>query len=50
MVMHGEATKPALSDAASKERFGVERNPNLAVIAELRKAGVEAFVCGQALA
>ena len=49
MVMHREATKSALSDAASKERFGVERNPNLAVIAELRKAGVEAFVCGQAL-
>ena len=48
MVMHGEATKSALSDAAYKERFGVERNPNLAVIAELRKAGVEVFVCGQA--
>ena len=47
---HGEATKSALSDAAYKERFGVERNPNLAVIAELRKAGVEVFVCGQALA
>ena len=50
MVMHGEATKSALSDAAYKERFGVERNPNLAVIAELRKAGVEVLVCGQALA
>jgi intracellular sulfur oxidation DsrE/DsrF family protein len=50
MVLHGEATKSALSDAAYKERTGVEKNPNLAVIAELRKAGGEVFVCGQALA
>src|SRR4051812_9913347 len=27
MVLHGEATKSALSDAASKDRFGVEGNP-----------------------
>lgn len=50
MVLHGGATKSALSDAAYKQRSGAEKNPNLAVIAELRKAGVEVFVCGQALA
>lgn len=50
LVLHGEATKSALSDAAYKERVGPGTNPNLALIAELRKAGVEVFVCGQALA
>jgi intracellular sulfur oxidation DsrE/DsrF family protein len=50
VVLHGEATKSVLSDAAYKERAGVEKNPNLAVIAGLRRAGVEVFVCGQALA
>lgn len=50
LVLHGEATKSALVDDAYKQRFGTPRNPNLALIAELRKAGVEVFVCGQALA
>lgn len=50
LVMHGEATKAALTDAAYKEKFGTEKNPNLALIGALRKAGVEVFVCGQALA
>lgn len=50
LVVHGEATKSALADAAYRAKFGVETNPNLAAIGELRKAGVEVFVCGQALA
>lgn len=50
MVMHGEATRSALSDAVYKKKYGPEKNPNLVVIGELRKAGVEVFVCGQALA
>lgn len=50
VVMHGEATKSVLSHKAYKAKFGTETNPNLAVIGELRKAGVEVFVCGQALA
>ncbi len=49
IVLHGEATKTALSDAAYKERFGVEQNPNLPLIQELKQAGVEVLVCGQAL-
>jgi intracellular sulfur oxidation DsrE/DsrF family protein len=49
LVMHGEATKSALADAVYESKFAAEKNPNLAVIAELRKAGVEVFVCGQAL-
>jgi intracellular sulfur oxidation DsrE/DsrF family protein len=50
LVLHGEATKSVLADFSYKVRFGAEKNPNSAVIAELRKAGVEVFVCGQALA
>lgn len=49
IVLHGEATKSALSDDFYQPRFGVERNPNLSLIRELHKAGVEIFVCGQAL-
>jgi intracellular sulfur oxidation DsrE/DsrF family protein len=50
LVMHGEATKSVLADSSYKVRIGAEKNPNLAVIGELRKAGVEVFVCGQVLA
>jgi intracellular sulfur oxidation DsrE/DsrF family protein len=50
LVMHGEATKSVLANDAYRSKFGTDKNPNLAVIAELRKAGVEVFVCGQALA
>ena len=50
IVMHGEATKSVLEDEVYKSKFGAGKNPNLAVIGELRKAGVEVFVCGQALA
>jgi ubiquinone/menaquinone biosynthesis C-methylase UbiE/intracellular sulfur oxidation DsrE/DsrF family protein len=49
IVLHGEATKSVLNDAAYKERFQVEQNPNLPLIRELQKAGVEVLVCGQAL-
>jgi intracellular sulfur oxidation DsrE/DsrF family protein len=50
LVMHGEATKSVLASEIYKSKFGTDKNPNLAVIDELRKAGVEVFVCGQALA
>ena len=49
IVLHGEATKSVLDDAAYKERFQVAHNPNLPLIRELQKAGVEVLVCGQAL-
>ena len=50
LVLHGEATKAVLADDAYKAKFGSEKNPNLLVIRDLQKAGVEVFVCGQALA
>jgi SAM-dependent methyltransferase/predicted peroxiredoxin len=49
VVLHGEATKSVLADEFYQPRFGVERNPNLPLIRDLQKAGVEIFVCGQAL-
>ncbi len=49
VVFHGEATKSVLTDADYKSRFDVATNPNLPLIRDLQKAGVEIFVCGQAL-
>lgn len=49
IVLHGEATKSVLSDTAYKARFQVDQNPNLQLIRELQKVGVEVLVCGQAL-
>jgi intracellular sulfur oxidation DsrE/DsrF family protein len=49
VVFHGEATKTVLTDAAYQARFGASSNPNLPVLKQLRQAGVEVFVCGQAL-
>jgi len=49
IVLHGEATKSVLNDTVYKARFQVDENPNLPLIRELQKAGVEVLVCGQAL-
>ena len=38
-----------MNDAAFKERFQVEQNPNLPLIRERQKAGVQVHVCGLAL-
>ncbi|HYM27061.1 MAG TPA: DsrE family protein [Steroidobacteraceae bacterium] len=48
-VAYGQATALALNDAQYKAAYGVA-NPNLPVIARLRKAGVDVAVCGQAVA
>src|SRR5947207_9677194 len=48
-VCHGAADRAVLSDAAYAARFKVAANPNLALIRDLKKAGVEVFVCGQSL-
>ncbi len=49
IVFHGDATGTVLHDQAYQSHFEVEKNPNLPLIGELKKAGVELFVCGQAL-
>jgi intracellular sulfur oxidation DsrE/DsrF family protein len=48
-VCHGAADKAVLSDAAYAARSKVAANPNLPLIRDLKKAGVEVLVCGQSL-
>ena len=48
IVFHGSAINGILDDAHYKTKFGIA-NPNLKVLADLKKAGVEIFVCGQNL-
>lgn len=48
-IVHGpKATSAVLSDAAYRKMFHVD-NPNTKLLAELKKAGVRVYVCGQAL-
>ena len=49
VVLHGPATRAALSHEGYQERFGVD-NPNLPLIEALAEAGVVTYVCGQATA
>jgi intracellular sulfur oxidation DsrE/DsrF family protein len=49
IVFHGAALDGILDEAAYKAKFGIS-NPNLKVLAELKRAGVELYVCGQNLA
>lgn len=48
IVLHGGATKEALSDEQYREQFG-RANPNRSLMQKLRAAGVEILVCGQAM-
>lgn len=48
-VVHGPATDLVLNDDAFQRKHGI-RNPNIALIEALEKAGVGVHVCGQALA
>jgi len=48
LAIHGGATYSVVSNKLYKEKFGVE-NPNIALIKELKEAGVKLTVCGQSL-
>ena len=50
VVIHGPATKAVLSQEAFARRHDGAENPDRELIHRLRGAGVEIFVCGQALA
>ena len=50
LVLHGNSTKAALHDAAFARRTSALKNPNTDLIRELKRRGVELFVCGQSLA
>jgi intracellular sulfur oxidation DsrE/DsrF family protein len=49
VVFHGAATEGIMNNAYYRKAYGVD-NPNLAVLAKMRKMGVEFYVCGQFLA
>ena len=49
IVFHGSAVDGILDGESYKAKFGTD-NPNLTVIRDMKKAGVEFFVCGQYLA
>ena len=49
IVIYGPPSQSVLKQEVFRERFQAD-NQNLALFAELREAGVEIFVCGQALA
>ena len=49
IVFHGRAVDGILNNEHYKAKFGTD-NPNLKAIAEMKKRGVEFFVCGQYLA
>lgn len=49
VVFHGAALDGILDEAHYKAKFGTS-NPNLEVLGQMRRAGVELFVCGQNLA
>lgn len=57
IILHGPATKAALSHEGYAKHtgsyhtdLGKTKNPNLDLIMQLKKAGVDIYVCGQALA
>ena len=48
IVVHGAAGEELLSNAEYRARKGVD-NPNIALLEELSKAGVQIILCGQTL-
>jgi len=57
IILHGPATKAVLTHEAYAKHAnsylqdkGVTKNPNAQLIKQLKKAGVEIAVCGQAMA
>lgn len=49
IVVHGGASRDLLTDDAYRARYN-EPNPNTAMLAELRAAGVKVYLCGQTAA
>jgi intracellular sulfur oxidation DsrE/DsrF family protein len=46
-VFHGPTIQVVLDDATYKARTGVERNPNVELLNQLKAHGVQMVVCGQ---
>lgn len=50
IVLHGDAAAAALTEDAYAKLNAGEKNPNVALIGELRDRGAEVLICGQTLA
>jgi len=48
IVIHGSATDVIIDNEAYQKRYELD-NPNIALIAALKKAGAQVYVCGQSL-
>ena len=48
VAIHGSATKAIMKNEAYQKRYEMD-NPNVALIEELKEAGVKLVVCGQSL-
>lgn len=48
VAIHGSATKAIMKNEAYQKRYQVD-NPNVALIKELKEAGVKLVVCGQSM-
>jgi intracellular sulfur oxidation DsrE/DsrF family protein len=48
-ILHGGATSASLEDSHYRKKYQVD-NPNIKLIKALKRAGVDVYVCGQALA
>ena len=49
VIVHGPSMPLVLNDASYRKRFGTD-NPDLQLVHELKAAGVQLYVCGQAMA
>jgi intracellular sulfur oxidation DsrE/DsrF family protein len=49
LVLHGSATRCGLSDEAYRGQTQQGTNPNIPLLRELKKHGVELYICGQSL-
>lgn len=49
VIVHGPAMPLVLTDAAYEKRFDTD-NPDLKLVHELKAAGVQLYVCGEAMA
>lgn len=47
-AVHGEAAYAVMNNEAYKKKYNTD-NPNLSLLKELKKSGIELYICGQSL-
>jgi intracellular sulfur oxidation DsrE/DsrF family protein len=48
-IIHGGLSEAVINNDAYKEKYGID-NPNILALQELKKVGVEFYLCGQSMA